>query len=78
MKKVTSDKELTYETIKISGEQQAEMMFGLILGFVCGPEESKKYMAEEMGVSPKSNRLQDLLEEGKEKNTSFTTKSKSK
>lgn len=67
MKKATSGEELTDETIKISGEQQAEMMFGLMLGFVCGPEESMKYMAEEMGVSPESNRLQELIEESKEK-----------
>lgn len=67
MKKVTSDKELTYETIKISGEQQAEFIFGLLLGFICEPEESKKYIAEEMGVSPESNRLQELIEEGQKK-----------
>ena len=67
MKKVTSGEELTNETIKISVEQSAEMIFGLILGFGCGPEEVMKYMAEEMGVSPKSNRIQDLLEESKGK-----------
>ena len=64
MKELTSGEELTDETITISGEPNAKMMFGLILGFVCEQEESMKYIAEEMGFSPKSNRLQELIEVG--------------
>ena len=81
MKMLISGEEVTSESITaklnnsnkadLSPEKTAEIIYGMMVGFACDPEEAMRFICEELGVSLESEvdliRLQVLLEESQAK-----------